>query len=361
MISLSLCMIVKNEEATLARCLESARGIADEIIIADTGSSDNTRSIALSFGAKVYDFPWCDDFSAARNFSFSKAAMSHCIWLDADDVIEEQDRQSLISLKGSLPEDVDVVMLPYNAAFDESGKASFSYYRERIVRNSPGWRWQGAVHEVIVPHGKIEYYTAAICHKKQAKPESGRNLRIYRRLIADGNTLSARDRFYFGRELFYAGEYAEAKEVLSELIKSGEGWIENRAEAYRTLAGCCTSQAEALSILLQSFAECGARAEICCDIAAIFKDSGNLPDAIFWYKAALLTEYDPKSGGFIDSDCHGFIPYIQLCVCYDRMGERETAQHYNELAGKVKPYSKAYLQNREYFQKTNESVQTERI
>lgn len=91
MATLSLCMIVKNEEDVLARCLESARAAADEIIIVDTGSSDQTRRIARQFTEKVYDFEWIDDFAAARNFSFSKATMDYCLWLDADDILRAED------------------------------------------------------------------------------------------------------------------------------------------------------------------------------------------------------------------------------------------------------------------------------
>ena len=71
MASVSLCMIVKNEEDVLERCLESAAGLVDEIIVVDTGSTDRTREIAARFTSQVYDFPWQDDFSAARTASFS--------------------------------------------------------------------------------------------------------------------------------------------------------------------------------------------------------------------------------------------------------------------------------------------------
>lgn len=79
MITVSLCMIVKNEEDVLARCLESAKPVADEIIIVDTGSTDRTREIAREFTDNVCEFPWIDDFAAARNFSFSKATMEYCM------------------------------------------------------------------------------------------------------------------------------------------------------------------------------------------------------------------------------------------------------------------------------------------
>jgi len=70
---ISLAMIVKNEEATLAHCLESVKPLVDEMVIVDTGSTDKTIEIAGSFGAKIYHFDWCDDFSAARNES-----LKHC-------------------------------------------------------------------------------------------------------------------------------------------------------------------------------------------------------------------------------------------------------------------------------------------
>lgn len=70
MITISLCMIVKNEEKVLARCLDSIADLMDEIIIVDTGSSDNTKEIAKKYTDKIYDFAWIDDFSAARNYSF---------------------------------------------------------------------------------------------------------------------------------------------------------------------------------------------------------------------------------------------------------------------------------------------------
>ena len=76
MITLSLCMIVKDEEDVLGRCIDSVKSIVDEIIIVDTGSVDATKDIAKSYTDKVYDFKWIDDFSAARNFSFSKATSS---------------------------------------------------------------------------------------------------------------------------------------------------------------------------------------------------------------------------------------------------------------------------------------------
>ena len=97
--TLSVCLIVKDEEQVLERCLSCAAAFADEIVVVDTGSSDNTVEIAKQFTDKVYFFKWCDDFSAARNFAFEKAGCDLVMWLDADDVITDENCAKIARLK----------------------------------------------------------------------------------------------------------------------------------------------------------------------------------------------------------------------------------------------------------------------
>src|SRR3989338_781444 len=89
--TLSLCMITKNEEKNLAKCLNSVKDLVDEIIIVDTGSKDNTINIAKSFNAKIINFKWQDDFSLARNESLKCASSDWIVVLDADEVIAKND------------------------------------------------------------------------------------------------------------------------------------------------------------------------------------------------------------------------------------------------------------------------------
>ena len=84
-------MIVKNENLVLENCLNSVKDLVDEIIIVDTGSTDNTKEIAKKYTDKIYDFKWVDDFSKARNYSFSKATKDYILWLDADDYLAEKE------------------------------------------------------------------------------------------------------------------------------------------------------------------------------------------------------------------------------------------------------------------------------
>lgn len=359
MVRISLCMIVKNEEDVLARCLDSAKGIADEIIIVDTGSTDQTKKIAESYTDNVLDFEWCEDFSAARNYSFSKATMDYILWLDADDILTQENQQQFLELKANLPDNVAMVMMKYHTAFHEDGSPSFSYYRERLVKNHAGFCWEGAVHEAIVPSGKILYSDIAVTHKKVHPSDPDRNLHIFEHLLKQGVILQPRQQFYYARELYYHARYREALQVLEVFLDSGKGWIENQIDACRQSALCCYALNEpdrALQSLLRSLQYDLPRAEICCDIGKHFADRTNYRLAVFWYQTALSLPRNDQSGAFIFPDCYGYLPAIMLCVCYDRLGDRKQAEYYNELAGSFKPEDPSYLSNRDFFNAQKEKT-----
>lgn len=351
MATISLCMIVKNEEQVLGRCLDSVAGAVDEIVVVDTGSGDATKAVAARYTDRVYDFAWIDDFAAARNFAFSKGTMEYLLWLDADDVLLPGDREGLLELKRTLPADTDVVMMKYHTAFDEGGAPTFSYYRERLIRNVGRPLWQGAVHEVIAPFGKVAWSDVAVSHKKPGPGDPDRNLRIYEARVAAGAALDPRERFYYARELYYHARYADAARELRTFLDTG-GWVENEIEACRFLAYCryaLGDAAGALLALLESFAHDVPRAETCCDLGKHFFDRGEWRRAAFWYELALNCERDDRSGAFVRPECYGYLPCIQLCVCCDRMGQREKAEAYNLRAGEFKPGDEAYRRNLDYF------------
>src|SRR5713226_2024289 len=100
--NISLCLMVRNEEHDLPGCLQSAGDLVDEIIVVDTGSTDRTKEVAASFGAKVFDFPWCDDFAAARNECIRHATGEWILWMDADERIDEANREKLRGLFESI-------------------------------------------------------------------------------------------------------------------------------------------------------------------------------------------------------------------------------------------------------------------
>lgn len=353
MATLSLCMIVKNEEDTLERCLSSVKDALDEIVIVDTGSTDATKKTASRFTNKIFDFKWCDDFAAARNYAFSKASQTYVMWLDADDVITPENLEILKTLKetvldGKTPQ----VIANYDVAFDENGNPSMTYVRERIFLRSLKPVWLGAVHEVIALLSDAYYSGFTVSHKKMRAAPVDRNLKIYEKMIENGDKLDARQKYYYARELYYNSDYVKAAEKLIEFLGDPDGWVENKISACLDLSRCYVKIGQkllAVDALLKSFEYDVPRAEHCCELASLYMEENKLDQAVFWYKSAMYKKYDASTGAFISPDCYGYIPAIQLCVCYDRKGERKAARGYNELAAFYKPDSISVKNNRKYF------------
>jgi glycosyltransferase involved in cell wall biosynthesis len=148
--SLSVCLITKNEQDNLERALSSVEPVADEIIITDTGSTDNTISIAESFGAKISNFDWCDDFSAARNYNFSQAECDWIFWIDAD---EELLPESADELKRCLSrEDVFTYLILRQDIRDVSRLDLYSeMWVPRLFRRHDNINFVGRIHEHFHP------------------------------------------------------------------------------------------------------------------------------------------------------------------------------------------------------------------
>jgi glycosyltransferase involved in cell wall biosynthesis len=114
-------MIVRDEEKNISNCLGSVHGIFDEIVVVDTGSKDQTVEIARSFGARIFEFPWIDDFAAARNEALSHATGAYAFWLDADDVVEPTEREKLRALLATLERPAGACMGSGDLAVGHSG------------------------------------------------------------------------------------------------------------------------------------------------------------------------------------------------------------------------------------------------
>lgn len=346
-------MIVKDEEEVLERCLNSISDLVDEIIIVDTGSKDSTKLIASRFTDKIYDYIWKDDFSSARNYSFSKACKDFILWLDADDMLDEENRLKMKHCIETLTDHTDMVMMKYHVAFDEMNQPILTYYRERLLKRSNNYKWMGRVHEVIALSGNIVYDETGIFHKKVKVTNPKRNLQIFEKMIAEGEKPDARQQFYYGKELFENGYYDLAIEELCLFLQDENGWIENKIEACLVLSKCyriLNLNIQALKILFYSFMYDSPRAEIACEIGMCCMLSEKWTEAIFWYHLASQKKPQLTGGGFVLKDCYKFIPYIQLCVCYDKLHDFKTAEKYNELAGSIRPINESYLYNKQYFQ-----------
>ncbi len=226
---ISLCMIVKNEESNIRRCLASVRDVVDEIIIVDTGSQDITPQIALELGAKVYHFSWNDSFSDARNLSLSKATGEWILFLDADEELTTESKKVLLQLTSE--ENVEGY---FTRIINYIGKDGWTETCPdlvfRLFRNKPEYRFRGAIHEqiadVILEKNKQATYRVAegviILHygyldsQIDQKDKKKRNLTIIQKELAadsENNLL----KYHYGIELYRAERYQEAAEVLIQV------------------------------------------------------------------------------------------------------------------------------------------------
>ena len=349
MISLSVCMIVKNEEAVLSRVLDCVKNFADEIIIVDTGSTDKTIKIASAYTDKIYDFKWRDDFSAARNFSFSLATKDYIMWLDADDVVPPSEQKKIIDLKSKLIslDSPDCVMCKYVLCTSPN---EFSFYRERILRRVSGFIWEEPIHEVIAPRGNIIYSDITIYHKKLLPAPPKRNLKIYRKLIRKGIPLSPRALYYYSRELMFNGYYRSAIKNFRKFLSSN-AWVENKIDACIMLAECYLHLSDikhAKSSLYRSFEFGAPRAKAVCTIGQILLKEKNYSTSADWFLIA--TQLEQKKVGWCEPDYYEFIPYINLSVCYYYLRDFEKAKQYYNLAKAIYPDSPIIARNSKYFE-----------
>jgi tetratricopeptide (TPR) repeat protein len=274
--------------------------------------------------------------------------------MDADDYLKPEDYEKFIALKKTLDESVDGVMMLYHIAFDASGRPTFSYYRERLVKRSRNYRWEEPVHEYIsTPGAHTINADIAITHAKQGGGGiPGRNMRIYEARVKEGKPLSTRGLYYYARELRDNGRYADAIDYFERFLETRLGWVEDNIGACLALSDCYAEEKkpeQSLLALLRSFQYDLPRGEICTRIGYHFKGLNQTKLAVYWFEAILQLEYPSESWGFLQKDHWGYIPCLELCVCYDKLGNREKAIEYNEKAAAYKPDSAAVRDNREYF------------
>ena len=221
MITLSLAMIVKNEGATIERALSCAKLFADEMIVVDTGSTDDTVAKAEAMGAKVRHFSWIDDFATARNYSFSQCAMDWIIWLDGDDVISPENQNRILGLKQSvLNDDLQAIYLRYVYP-------PFQQWRERMARRDlfaeNKLRWKNPVHEFIdgIDSRKVKYFdTISILHDTPPDRHAlkkDRNISLLRKHYASGAT-DDRSLYIYAVECLHSLLKDEGEQILDRFF-----------------------------------------------------------------------------------------------------------------------------------------------
>ncbi len=223
---LSLCMIVRDEQEMLPRCLEAVADAVDEIVIVDTGSRDQTIAIARSFGARVIERAWTGSFAQARNASFDAASGDWLIYLDADEVLVRADAAHLRSLTArTWREAFYLAETSYTGEVEEG--SAVTHRALRMFRNRPEYRFEGRVHEQIahrLPGSLPERFEAVDVRVehfgylgvvREARQKSRRNIELLQLQLAEGDATPFL-RFNLGCEYASAGERAAALEQFEQ-------------------------------------------------------------------------------------------------------------------------------------------------
>ena len=298
MVTISVCMIVKNEEAVLARCLDSLCNIADEIIIVDTGSTDKTKEIASKYTKNIYDFVWINDFSAARNFAFSKATKDYIYSADADEVLKEIDRKKFLQLKQVLLPEIEIVEMIY--VNPDDCNMVYNYKKEprpKLFKRLREFRWIDPIHETIALDPIVYQSDIEITHLPQSL-HSSRDFKALERELQTKGTLSNRLYSMYAKELFISGtkkDFFNAKQWFEARFLDETNQEEVRIEAGCVIAKYYTLMEEFeqfLSFCFQAVTTFSTlSAEICYLLGEYYEKNEQWTNAITWYKkAALETE-----------------------------------------------------------------------
>lgn len=351
MITVSLCMIVKNEEAVLARCLDSICDLMDEIIIVDTGSNDNTKEIARRYTDKIYDFTWESDFSAARNFSFSKATMDYIYAADADEVLDTENRARFLRLKKSLSPQIEIVQMKYVTKTDFNTVLNFKKeYRPKLYKRLRSFTWVDPIHETVQLNPTVLDSEIEILHMPPA-PHQKRDFEIFKKAFETNGALSRKIQKMYAKELFISGtdaDFLDAAPVFESFLASPEAdkpentSLAKDASLVRLHVARITNNFPLLLKFSLNDMLTTPSAEACMEIGEYFYSVKLYDTAIMWfYNAAFETE------SILNVRTSGNLPLKRLADCYNALADQYLGAKSNKEIEQYRNTAAAYQKQSE--------------
>jgi len=333
MVTVSLCMIVKNEEDKLKTCLDCLKDLVDEMIIVDTGSTDKTVEIAKSFGAKVFEYEWTGNFSDARNFSFQQATCDFIYAADADEIIDEENQKRFKQLKIDIDElDIDVVQMYYCNQL--SHNTVYNYDRElrpKLFRRVRSFVWEDPIHETVKLDPTVCNSDVEIIHNP-TEEHGERDLTAFRCSITRGEYISKRLHNLYARELYLVGsdeDFMLAKKFFEESIVDTGRTLDEIKEASCVLAHIAVIERNTEALLKYSLKDLTTipSSEMCYELGNYYRNIGDLDEAIVWYYNAVY-----ESSPILNIHIGGDVTLMKLSECYRELGNLEQAEDYEKEA-----------------------------
>jgi glycosyltransferase involved in cell wall biosynthesis len=369
-LTLSLCMIVRDEEEMLPRCLSAIADAVDEIVIVDTGSSDRTIEIAKSFGATVIEREWTGSFSDARNVSFDAATSDWIMYLDADEVIFREDLDKLRALTGRTWREA-FYLVETNYTGEEGDGMALTHNALRVFRNRPEYRFEGRLHEQIAQHlpgylpERIEHTTVRVEHYgylgsvRSAKEKSRRNIELLKAQQAESPPTPF---LHFN----LGSEYAAADDAAAALAEFERAWAMIQSEqdvlGYEFVPTLMVRLVKALRFTGRA-EDAIARADEGLKLFPGFTDLvfeqatasvvlGRRQDAVRYYKQCIELG-DAPAKYTATRGCGTYLPRLSLAELHLQRGEIAQArelldwclEHHPDFFGTVLPYASALLRS----------------
>lgn len=332
MITVSLCMIVKNEERVLRRCLDSLRELMDEIVIVDTGSTDRTREIAAEYTDKLYDFVWTGDFSKARNFAFSKAGCDYIYTADADEALDGENRERFRILKETLVPEVEIVQMYYGNQLSHGTVYNYDKeLRPKLFKRLRSFCWIEPVHETVRLLPVVFDSDIEITHLPESD-HTGRDLEIFSKMTGKGQTLSKRLVNMYAKELLISGgekELKQAEDYFTRLADDGETEPEQMKEALCVVVRAARMRGDFLKMYRYAMKDVASEgvSEVCCELGEYYLGQKEYQEAAIWfYNAAYETQ------SILNIHTSGDLPLKGLARCYEKLGLTDQAEEYRRAA-----------------------------
>lgn len=338
---ISICMIVKNSEAQLASCLEALVPLGYEIIVVDTGSTDNTRQIAEKYTDKVYDYIWQQDFSAARNFSLSKASNDYVLVIDSDEVVDYFNKNELERLIKENPDGVG--RLVQKNSFIRKGETYCINNRVGRLFSRRIYKYKGKIHEqpTHIEGLTSSYYNipVEVDHRgydgtlEERKQKTNRNITILlKQLEEEGDDPYIL--YQLGKSFYMQEDYEKAvswfdKALYFDLDPRLE-YVQDMVESYG-YALLNSGQYETAMQLLGVYDEFAVSADFVYLMGLIYMNNARFSEAIDEFiKAAKMSIY--KMDGV-----NSYRAYYNIGVIYECLGFTDKAYNYYKRCGKYEP------------------------
>lgn len=346
MITISLCMIVKNEEAILARCLDSVADLMDEIIIIDTGSTDKTKEIAAKYTSKIYDYTWINDFADARNFSFSKATMDYIYAPDADEVLDEENRKRFLDMKQCLLPEIDIVQMKYVTVTDFNTVLNAQKeYRPKLFKRLREFTWMDPIHETVRLDPVVYDSDIEILHMPTSS-HGKRDFGIFLRTYEKTQHLSDKLRRMYAKELYKVGtiEDLQAAKPIFEAIWQEDATNDAGKEAACILARIGRMENDTNTLMKYSLRDMldNPCAEMCYELGCHYLDAKDFDEAIVWFYNAAY-----ETASIIDIRTSGDLALEGLVKSYQGLLDPElcknySSEQYNDYKSLLEQYEEAY-------------------